>query len=184
MPYVDTNPVLDVLFDPTTINPPSLNRTAMYEGTGRRFNASGVLYRWLTEQSEDTGRVAYSVREIGASEPWLDETLNKIADFRVASDNWDGAGSAAPIEELFPAAEKVAEQFSQMPVSWRPTLNFDPDGQPNFAAYNDDIYLTVTIEAEDKISWYAVINGEEMYQDDIALSDFDPALFTKAAEVA
>nr|WP_278437083.1 hypothetical protein [Brucella anthropi] len=182
MPYVDTNPVLDV-FDPTTINPPSLNRSALYEGTSRRFSASGIFYRWLTEQNDD-GRIAYSIREIGASEPWLDETLNKIADFRGASDNWDGEGSLAPVELLFPAAEKVAEQFSQLPVSWRPTLNFDPDGQPNFAAYNDDVYLTVTIEGEDKLSWYAVINGHEVYQDDIALTDFNPVIFTRAPEIA
>lgn len=177
MPYIDNNPDLDKLFDPTTINPPSLIRAATFDPTVRPVSLSGVLYRWLSPDREAKGRVTYALREIGACEPWLEVTLNKIASFHDASDDWDGNGSLAPDAALFAAAEKIAEEFSKLPVAWRPTLNFDADGHPNFAAYNDDLYLSLTIDTEDSISWYAVRNNEELYEENIAISSFDAKIF-------
>ncbi|WP_340583873.1 hypothetical protein [Brucella pseudintermedia] len=177
--YIDIDPVMDSLFDPTVINPPSLVRSALYETTGRKFYSAGVFYRWMTDNSE----IKYPFRDI-TSDPWLDETLNKIASFRGAADNWDGYGSVAPDESLFATAEKIAESFSKMEIYWRPTLNFDPDGHPNFAAYNDDIYLTLTVDAIDRISWYAVRNGQEYFRENIDMADFDSSIFVNDFEVA
>lgn len=179
MAFVDVDPVMDTLFDPSIINPPSLVRSALYETTGRKFRAAGVFYRWLTDGKE----IEHPLREI-TSEPWLDETLNKIADFRGAADNWDGCGSAAPDEALFATAEKVAEDFSSMPVFWRPTLNFDPDGHPNFAAYNDELYLTLTVDAVDRLSWYAVRNGREAFRENVDVAEFDATIFLNDFAVA
>lgn len=184
MAYIDSNPDLDKLFDPTTVNPPSLIRAESFDLTVRPVNVSGVLYRWLSPDRQTNGRIAYALREIGACEPWLEVTLNKIADFNGVGDNWDGNGSAAPIVALFATAEKVAEEFSRLPVSWRPTLNFDSDGYPNFAAYNDELYLSLTIESEDKISWYAVRNGEELFEENVDLASFDASIFMNVSEAA
>lgn len=182
--YVDMDTHWGSAFDPTVLKSSSLVRTALFDTMSQRFFKGGTFYRWLTNDIDSQGRVVYPTRPANASEPWLDETLVKIARFRGAVDNWDGMQSLAPNEALFPMAQRIAELFSAMPVSWRPTLNFDPDGQPNFAAHNDDIYLTVTIEDVDKLSWYAVKNGIEKYRDDVTFNDFDASIFVDQFEVA
>ena len=121
----------------------------------------------------DQVRVSSSIPDVPTTiptirpDPWLVDTLEQIALHRGLPNNWDGQQSLAPDESLFEAAEILASEFARMCVHWRPTFAIDPEGKPAFAAYNDDIYLSLTVDSPDHVSWYSVIGGREEFRDEV-----------------
>lgn len=105
-----------------------------------------------------------------AIDPWLLATLDSIANHRDLRPGWDGMDAAAPNRECLDAAEALAGLFSGKPMTDRPQFAVDSEGRPSFATYSDRLYLHLTIDAPDRISWYAVADGDELFEDDVVFN--------------
>jgi hypothetical protein len=105
-----------------------------------------------------------------AYDPWLVETWELINAHRGLTADWDGMGAVAPNRECLDAAEAFATLVSAKPMTVRPQFAVDSRGRPSFAAYGEHLYLHLTVDAPDRISWYAVIDGEETFEDEVVFN--------------
>ncbi|GEM_PF-4591808 len=108
------------------------------------------------------------VVSLPAHDPWLLETKQVIANHRDLPPGWDGLEAIAPSRECLDAAEALAQLISARPMSVRPRFAVDSKGCPSFASYTDHFYLHLTVDGPKRLSWYAVVDGEEFFEDDIA----------------
>lgn len=95
------------------------------------------------------------------SDPWLNYMAVEISKFRNLADNWDGVGSKAPHGEALDIAEVLVAGFTELPMSKRPKLRVDSEGYPTFVTYHDEVYVKITVESSQLVSWYSVIDGVE-----------------------
>jgi hypothetical protein len=96
------------------------------------------------------------------------KTLGYIQACRGYLIGWDGRGGVTPTPECLDAAEYLTAFFASWPVARRPQLGIDAEGRPTFAAKVRDFYLHLTIDEPQKLTWYAVVEGNELFQEDVA----------------
>jgi hypothetical protein len=97
--------------------------------------------------------------------PWLVATLSSISDFRGAEHGWDGIDAAAPGHPVLDTAEMLTAHFNGAPI--RPTFSVDALGRPTFSSTAENFYLHLTIDAPERLTWYAEVDGEEFFQDNV-----------------
>jgi hypothetical protein len=114
-----------------------------------------------------SGQEGVNVVLLAPRDPWLVATWDLIADHRDLVSGWDGINALAPEPERLDAAEALAILISAKPMRARPQFSVDSDGRPSFALYDDRLYLHLTIDSADRLSWYAVFGGTESFEDDI-----------------
>ena len=141
-------------------------------------NSSAVASGAKGAESGVATELGTSVVVLAARDPWLVATWNFIADHRDLAPGWDGVDAVAPERELLDTAEALAILISAKPMRARPQFSVDIKGRPSFALYDDRLYLHLTIDSADRLSWYSVSGGEEFFEDDIAFdgTQLPPAL--------
>jgi hypothetical protein len=158
-------------FDPRWLLPRIRMSDTSYEANGtaqKRFIQMGPFE--VNAEMAGVFSVNYGVGEtvsIPVVDPWLLATLDSIADHRDLHPGWDGMDAVAPSRECLDAAEALAGLFSGKPMTDRPQFAVDAEGKPSFATYSDRLYLHLTIDGPDRISWYAVADGDELFEDDV-----------------
>lgn len=162
----DVTVAYDYLFDHGLRNPPAV----IAESSFRPVVFNNYVGKLVQVKATTKDVVVTQVRLL---DPWLSQTLEDISLHRGLGEDWDGENSAAPNEALFETAEILASQFAQLPVHWRPTLSIDSEGRPNFAAYNDDLYLSLTVDEPGIVSWYSVVDGKENFRDEVEISSLE-----------
>lgn len=162
----DVTAAYDYLFDHGLHNPPAVVSESSF-----RPPLANIFFGKLVQVT--TSAKDAVIPQLRQLDPWLNQTLEDIALHRGLTNDWDGQMSAAPDEALFETAEIIASQFAQLPVHWRPTLTIDSDGRPNFAAYNDDLYLSLTVDEPGVISWYSVVDGKENFRDEVVIGQLE-----------
>ena len=100
-------------------------------------------------------------------DPWLIDTMATIKAFKVAKDGWDGATASAPARSHLKAAEMLASFLASLPDRYRPVLSVDVEGRPTYAANTGKFYLHLTVDSESTLTWYAELNGEEFFEDEV-----------------
>jgi len=115
--------------------------------------------------SNDGSKVATAT-----TDPWLHATLRKIAAHKNLSAGWDGGSAPAPTRECLDSAEALAILLSPKSIEKKPYFAVDCHGQPNFAMNSKDFYLHLTVDDPGALSWYAINNGEEIFEDAVAFN--------------
>jgi hypothetical protein len=98
---------------------------------------------------------------------WLFETLSAIDSYRSVREGWDGGKAAVPTGSALNTAELLVAFFVLMEPEKRPSLCFDVLGRPTFAVNGRDFYLHLTVDGLGKLTWYAVEDGNEYFEDDV-----------------
>jgi hypothetical protein len=108
-----------------------------------------------------------AVVTLEAYDPWLLATWELIAAHRGLLRGWDGMDALAPSRECLDTAEALANLIAARPMRVRPQFAVDSEGRPSFAAYGEHLYLHLTIDSPNRLSWYAVVKGEDFFEDDV-----------------
>ncbi|WP_102784120.1 hypothetical protein [Thalassospira sp. GB04J01] len=112
---------------------------------------------------------------------WLNNCLEAINAHKHLKDGWDGALAPAPENASLTTAEFLALGFSYLDSHLRPSFSVDSEGCPGFSLYNDHIYLHLTIDAPELISWYVVKDKQESFGDDVLVNGIN--FVTVAAKI-
>ena len=115
---------------------------------------------------ENQLRAIYSARP-AVADTWLAETLGYLQQCGKYQDGWDGDDSLAPSPESLKTAEYLTAFFATWSNSRRPTLAIDMRGQPTFASKSKDFYLHLTVDGQDRLTWYAVTGSQEHIETDV-----------------
>jgi hypothetical protein len=136
-------------------------------GTGAFASLGTTAFDFSTGQLRTTMQLGANVVVLAPRDPWLVTTWDLIADHRNLAAGWDGINALAPESECLDAAEALAILIAAKPTRARPQFSVDSNGRPSFALYDDRLYLHLTIDGADRLSWYAVSGGTESFEDDI-----------------
>jgi hypothetical protein len=117
---------------------------------------------------------------IATPDPWLHATLKRIAAHRNLSSGWDGGFAPVPPPGSLDTAEALAVGFLAKRQDRRPYFAVDSQGIPGFAANDGNFYLHLTVDAPGKLSWFAVLDGVEHFEDDV---DFNGVKFPEKLAV-
>ena len=101
--------------------------------------------------------------QLSGMSPWLVGTIEIIEAHRRALSVTDKTKVA-----LLNAAEMLASYISDVNTRRRPQFNVEPEGRPTFATAADDFYIHLTIDAPDKLTWYATVGGDEYFDEGVA----------------
>ncbi|PJR13986.1 hypothetical protein [Sinorhizobium meliloti] len=146
---------------------PEIDAYQLQEGS----SSSSLLPRRFGEPQElrgtvDLGEVeALVVPAASKRDPWLDLTAQAIAAHRNLEAGWDNGLADTPSNEALDVAELLAQGFSTLPMSLRPQFLVDTEGAPSFTIYNDELYLHLTIDGPNSISWFRSVGGDEQFED-------------------
>jgi hypothetical protein len=99
---------------------------------------------------------------------WMFETLFIIDSFRNVSDGWDGSTARAPSRAALHGAEMLTAYLAVSTPERRPTLCVDALGRPAFATNIPNFYVHLTVDEAGRLTWYAVSEGVEYFDDDVA----------------
>jgi hypothetical protein len=136
--------------------------------TGALANLGGAFFEATPRHLRAMTARNSNVVVLPPRDPWLVATWDLIADHRNLTSGWDGETAAAPRRESLDTAEALAVLIAAKPMQTRPQFSVDCNGLPGFAMYDDRLYLHLTIDDVDRLSWYAVSGGTESFADDIA----------------
>jgi hypothetical protein len=100
-------------------------------------------------------------------DPWLLQLQQQIAAQRSMDDSWAEHYHQRPSEDALAAAEVLGSLFAEVPAPLRPQYSLDADGNPTYTAYDDRIYLHLTIDESGLLSWYSVVNDVEMFEEEV-----------------
>ncbi|TPK04586.1 hypothetical protein FJ872_27385 [Mesorhizobium sp. B2-5-9] len=98
-----------------------------------------------------------------ADAAWFSQTLARLSEIRKAGKNSEEAGL---FKCQLEAVEYLIAHFAAWPMNRRPDLTRDENGAPHFSAKSQDYYLHLSIEDGAALNWYALLNGEEISQDE------------------
>jgi hypothetical protein len=135
--------------------------------TEEPFNAKWVVNDRNAPVMIDGAEVPIHGVTLISTDPWLIATWNSISRHKSLQTGWDGHNAPAPDRNCLDAAESLANLLSAKPMSVRPQFAVDSDGRPNFATNTKDLYLHLTIEEPNLLSWYAVRDDVEYFEDDV-----------------
>lgn len=110
----------------------------------------------------------FSAQPSAAHDGWLSETLERIERYRTYVDGWDGREAPGPDAGSLATSEYLTAFFADWPTSQRPKLALDMDGIPTFAAKTDEFYLHLKVEGPGLLTWFAVVDGQEYFKDDVS----------------
>ena len=113
------------------------------------------------------------------SEPdaWTTNTLEMIAAHRSLESGWDGKSALPASKESLDTAEMMTQAFAAADSNVRPSFAVDVDGNPGFAAFDNDLYLHLTIDGPNMVSCYTMKDGKSSYWEQAALDSFTTLKF-------
>ena len=97
--------------------------------------------------------------------PWLVDTMTIIDTGRK---NFAGSQQGHAIRPLLDLAEMLASFITEIVPRRRPQINIEPSGRPTFATATDDFYIHLTVDAPNRLTWYAVVGGTEHFDEGVA----------------
>lgn len=99
---------------------------------------------------------------------WLTSAIDAIAEFRTVKNGWDGVDALAPQWDSLDTAEMLAVFFNNM--DQHPTFTVDALGRPTFSLNSDDLYLHLTVDRGNQITWFAEVIGVEHFEESVAFT--------------
>lgn len=139
-------------------------------------SSSSLLPRRFGESKELNGTVdlgeveALALVAAPKRDPWLDLTVQAIAAHRNLEDGWDNGSAEAPSNEALDVAELLAQGFATAPMNLRPQVIVDTEGTPSFTMYNDEVYLHLSVDGPDSVSWFRSVDGNEEFEDSVIVT--------------
>jgi hypothetical protein len=97
--------------------------------------------------------------------PWLIDTMTVVDTGRR---RLAGAENEGPGRLLLDSAEMLASFITDISPRRRPVLNIEPGGRPTFATATDDFYIHLTVDAPNRLTWYAFVGGAEHFDEGVA----------------
>jgi hypothetical protein len=97
--------------------------------------------------------------------PWLIDTMSIIDAHRK---NLLSGSRTVGSRPALDSAEMLASFISDISPRRRPQLNIESDGRPTFATATDDFYIHLTVDAPNRLTWYAVVRGAEHFHEGVA----------------
>jgi hypothetical protein len=97
--------------------------------------------------------------------PWLVDTMTIIDAGRKS---FAGGQQEKAVLPLLTSAEMLASFITEIGAGRRPQLNIEPSGRPTFATATDDFYIHLTVDAPNRLTWYAVAGGAEHFDEGVA----------------
>ncbi len=131
-----------------------------------RLNEDGGLHS-ITANITPAGLDRFSLRPSFEHLSWLTETAERISACRNYQDGWDGDEAVAPTSEALGAAEALAVLLTVVSSHVRPQFSVDALGRPTFSRNVRNLYLHLTIDSENAITWFADHKGTEYFQDSV-----------------
>ena len=64
----------------------------------------------------------------------------------------------------------LAVFFNNDKLSGRPSFAVDALGRPTFVVRVPQFYLHLTVDRAERLTWYAEVNGEEHFHEDVVFS--------------
>jgi hypothetical protein len=102
--------------------------------------------------------------------PWFARTASLIDQHRGLSDGWDGANALPPNDGALDTANMLAVFFNN-DMSWgRASFAVDALGRPTFVVRVAQFYLHLTVDRAERPTWYADVNGEDHFHEDVMFS--------------
>jgi hypothetical protein len=102
--------------------------------------------------------------------PWLVQTISLIDQHRGLGAGWDGADALPPGDDVLNTAEMLAVFFNNDKSWGRPSFAVDALGRPTFAVRVPQFYLHLTVDRAERLTWYAEVNGEDHFHEDVMFS--------------
>ncbi|OSI67659.1 hypothetical protein [Bradyrhizobium canariense] len=102
--------------------------------------------------------------------PWLAEIGSLIDQHRGLATGWDGSNAIAPDQAALNTAEMLSLFFNNDQRWGHPTFTVDSLGRPTFVVRTADFYLHLTVDRAERLTWYAEVDGQEHFHDDVAFS--------------
>jgi hypothetical protein len=99
--------------------------------------------------------------------PWLADTMEIIEAQRQFRKGVAGS-DVGRVSRVFVTAEMLASLLASVPSNRRPQMNVDEEGIPSFATVTQDFYLHLTVDAPERLTWYAVAKENEYFQENVA----------------
>lgn len=99
---------------------------------------------------------------------WLTSAIDAIAEFKTVKDGWDGIDALAPQWDSLDTAEMLAVFFNSM--DQHPAFTVDALGRPTFSLNSDNLYLHLTVDRGNRITWFAEVAGVEHFDENIAFT--------------
>lgn len=108
---------------------------------------------------------------------WTTSTLEMIAAHRSLESGWDGKSALPPSKESLDTAEMMTWAFAAADSNIRPSFAVDVDGNPGFAAFDNDLYLHLTIDKPNMVSCYTMKDGKSVYREQATVDSFTSLQF-------
>ena len=140
-------------------SPPSITRAG--NDIRAPFRESGNRVARLTGSAQKTGRILY----LGSHTPWLNHILSSISDYRNVREGWDGQDAAVPVAGTLDTAEMLAVYLNN--AQTKLAFAVDALGRPTFSSNADDYYIHLTIDAPERLTLFAEIDGVEYFYDNV-----------------
>ncbi|WP_369720058.1 hypothetical protein AB8Z38_22925 [Bradyrhizobium sp. LLZ17] len=99
---------------------------------------------------------------------WLTSVINATAEFRTVKNGWDGVDAEAPKWDSLDTAEMLAVFFNNM--DQHPTFAVDALGRPTFSLNSDELYLHLTVDGANQVTWFAEVAGVEHFHENVAFT--------------
>ncbi|MFK5598242.1 hypothetical protein ACFZ8E_14790 [Methylobacterium sp. HMF5984] len=124
-----------------------------------------VRNRAATDASSDHGETlstSIPVSDVDRTffDPWFSRTMELLAAAREPA-----APDAKERAAIIDTAEMLAAFLSEVDPSFRPQLMVDEDGNASYGTSVEDYYLNLTIDLPGKITWYAVVDNKEYFEE-------------------
>jgi hypothetical protein len=117
-----------------------------------------------THSAEKAASDTVAEPQLSGMSPWLIGTMEIIDAHRRGVHGSSNKQKLA----LLDTAEMLASHISDISPRRRPQLNIEPEGRPTFATAVDDFYIHLTVDAPDRLTWYATVGGDEHFDEGVA----------------
>lgn len=111
------------------------------------------------------GAVSFADADHAFFDPWFSRTMGTLA---AAKDSV--SANARPQSEIIGTAEMLAAFLVEVDPSVRPQLMMDDEGGASYGTSIDGFYLNLTIDSPGKITWYALVNDKEHFEEGASFS--------------
>jgi hypothetical protein len=115
--------------------------------------------------ASETPRLTDYDPPLAGMNPWLVDTITIIDAGRKS---FAGREQERAVRPLLDSAEMLASFITEFSARRRPQLNIEPSGRPTFATATDEFYIHLTVDAPNRLTWYAVVGGTENFYEGVA----------------
>jgi hypothetical protein len=102
--------------------------------------------------------------------PWLKDTMQIVACQRGFFTAHCAGNELVKSLGALKTAEMLASLLADVPPNRRPQLNLDEEHRPSFATTTKNFYLYLTVDEPELLTWYAVVNNEELFEEKVSFT--------------